>query len=38
LLASHPSLVLVTGDPLLLAAEAAPAPVVGVAAFAGRLA
>lgn len=38
LLASHPSLVLVTGDHLLLAAEAAPAPVVGVAAFADCLA
>lgn len=38
LLASHPGLVLVTGDHLLLAAKTAPAPVVGVAAFAGRLA
>lgn len=37
LLASHPGLVLVTGDHLLLAAERAPAPVVGVAEFAGDL-
>lgn len=37
LLASHPGLVLVTGDHLLLAAETAPAPVAGVAEFADSL-